>query len=82
MHCPYPTAEEAARALRCGEGETCGAGSAARVEVVGFALDTSTVSRINDIAVAGGAEKARFAASGESLRRELSAILDEIVAAH
>jgi hypothetical protein len=83
MHCPYPTAEEAAHELACGQGQSCDAGPSERVYVVGYAIDDSNVAdRLDAIAAAGGTDKARNASGGDSLRVAIRAILDEIVAAH
>jgi uncharacterized protein YegL len=82
MHCPYPTAEEAARALACGQVEACDAGPSERLYVVGYAIDDSNVAdRLDAIAAAGGSDKARMAHDGgASLRAAVRSILDEIVA--
>jgi hypothetical protein len=84
MHCPYPTAEEAAREVACGQGKACDAGPSERLYVVGYAVDDTNVEdRLNAIAAAGGSGKARMAVDGgESLRNQVRAVLDDILAAH
>jgi len=78
MHCPYPTSVEAARTLRCGEGDECD-GPVERVYVVGLAVDDPNVTdALEAIARAGGSERARFAGGAGELRQQLAAILDEI----
>jgi type IV pilus assembly protein PilY1 len=82
MTCPYPTAEQAARILRCGHNELCqGGGPVERVHVVGFAVDqTEILERLDQIAIAGGGPGARFAHDAAELRAQLEAIFDEILA--
>jgi hypothetical protein len=84
MHCPYPTAEEAARELACGQAEACDAGPSERLYVVGYGIDDSNAAdRLDAIAAAGGSDKARMANDGgDSLHAAVRSILDEIVAAH
>jgi hypothetical protein len=76
--CPYPTAEEAARRLRCGYGDECDEGVVDAVHVIGFAIDDLVVvDRLNAIAETGGTQLARFAdADGSgSLRTTLEDLL-------
>lgn len=78
QHCPYPTAEEAARALRCAEGASC-SGLASQVHTVGFAIDDENVrQRLEALAQSGGTERARFAEDGAELRVQLEALLEEL----
>ncbi len=46
--------------------------------VIGFGLDPSQASSLNNLAQAGGTERARFAQDAEELAQELSAIFQEI----
>jgi hypothetical protein len=80
MHCPYPTAEDAALALRCGRGDTCD-GPVDRVYIVGYSVnDTDVIDRLDAIAVAGGEQGARYAADSTELRAQLEALFEEIAA--
>jgi type IV pilus assembly protein PilY1 len=77
MTCPYPRAEEAARALRCGRDAEC-ASPAAELHVIGLATrDPAVRDRLAAIAIAGD-RPARFANSALELRAELDAVLSEI----
>lgn len=80
MHCPYPTPEEAARALRCGpDGASCGNGPVTQVHVVSFAdTDRTTTARMDQIAIAGGGQGAHHAFGELQLRQELDAVLSSI----
>ncbi len=81
MHCPYPTAAEAALHLRCGFGSsgTC-AGPIDGVYVVGLSI-TGAADRgqLDAIAAAGGTSQARYVDAAE-LRSTLGAVLDDILA--
>jgi hypothetical protein len=81
MHCPYPTPEDAARALRCGASEACDAGLVSALHVVGFAISDDNVARekMDAIASAGGTERSALVNSGSELRAALAAILDSIL---
>ena len=80
MHCPYPTAEEAARALRCGRGESCD-GPVSAVHVVGYSSpDADVRTRLDVIAIAGSEQPARFADDATELRAQLEALFEEILA--
>ncbi len=46
-----------------------------KVHVVGFSLDAATVSRVNDIAIAGGTEEAKLAVTPTQLATALSTVL-------
>lgn len=88
MHCPYPTAVEAARRLRCGDGDACDGGAVQSVYVVSYALEDLSGLPVapsvepnpvlDAIAAAGGTTAAHVASDGEGLRAELSAIFDQI----
>jgi len=80
MHCPYPTAPDAAQALRCGQAAACD-GPVERVYVIGFALDDAddvVPGVLERIARAGGGESARYANDSAELHEQLAAILAEI----
>lgn len=78
MTCPYPTAEEAARVLRCGHGDGCD-GPADAVHVISYETDEWAQARLDEMAIeGGGADHARRATSPEELRMQLAAVLDEI----
>jgi hypothetical protein len=80
MHCPYPLAEEAARALRCGQGEDCGPAPVKRLYVVNYANDDSEVTaELDAIAKAGGSDTARPAADGSALKGALQDVFEEIL---
>jgi hypothetical protein len=81
MHCPYPTAVEAAHALRCGAvtGADCAAGVATHVYVVAYSVDNAATSGTLDaIAQAGGGSAARVAKGPAELRSVLDSLLSEI----
>lgn len=81
MHCPYPKAEQAARTLRCGSGETCGGGVFETVHVVGFDVADDLVARmqLDLIADAGGTTAGVFVGDGDELRTALASIIEGIV---
>jgi hypothetical protein len=83
MRCPYPTAEEAVRHLRCGYSETCDEGFVDAVHVVGLGDDDPTVvERLNAMADAGGTVEAWHTETADnplSLRHALNDLLRSIV---
>lgn len=79
MHCPYGTAEQEARMLRCGQDSSCGRGPAQRVYVLGYGIDDPELAtRLDQVALAGGDSAARMANTASSLRTQLEMIFDEI----
>jgi len=80
MRCPYPTAEEAARALRCGqEPDSCDGGLFTQVHVVSFAdADPTVTSRMDQIAIEGGGQGAHHAFGELQLRQALDDLFSEI----
>lgn len=80
LRCPYPTAEDAARALRCGQDPvTCDAGVVTQVHVVSFAdADPSVTSRMDHVAVEGGGQGAHHAFGELQLRQALEDVLSSI----
>jgi type IV pilus assembly protein PilY1 len=80
MHCPYPTAAAAARALRCGKYAFGCEGPAAAVHVVGLDVgsDETIVETFDQLALEGGTERARHASGTSELRRALMDLLDAI----
>jgi hypothetical protein len=82
MHCPYPTPEDAARRLHCPAGATCDPGAVRQLYVVSYAVQDATVqTKLDAIASAGGTGSARLAPDGDGLRRELTAIFDQVLSA-
>jgi hypothetical protein len=80
MHCPYPLAEDAARALRCGQGEDCGAAPVKRLYVVDYANDDGELTaKLDAIAEAGASDAARPAADGSALKGALQDVFEEIL---
>jgi hypothetical protein len=80
LGCPYPLAEQAARALRCGHGAGCDDGVVEQVFVVDVDLaDPGAAGAADAIARQGGTSEARSAAAGE-VRDVVAAIMDEILA--
>jgi hypothetical protein len=77
MHCPYPTVEEAARRLRCGDSEGCEAGTFETIHVIGFDLlgEVFVEDKLDAIAHAAGTASATRVDDGEELRRELDLVL-------
>jgi hypothetical protein len=80
LRCPYPTAEEGARALRCGQDpNSCDAGVVSRVHVVSFAdADPAVTTRNDHIAIEGGGQGARHPFDELQLRQQVGEILSEI----
>jgi len=78
MHCPYPTPERAALALRCGNSAACDAGFVSKLHVVGFALmdDDAAREKVDAIASWGGDEPAVFAKNSDELRAALASIIE------
>jgi hypothetical protein len=81
MHCPYPTPERAALALRCGNSAACDTGFVSKLHVIGFAVSGDEIARekVDAIAFAGDTERGAFANNGDELRAAIAAILDGIV---
>jgi hypothetical protein len=81
MHCPYPTAELAARTLRCGDSVDCTqpAGPAENVFVVGLDVRNDEVhARLDQIARSGGQPGAMMANDAEQLGEQLRALFEQI----
>ena len=80
MHCPYPTAEAAARTLRCGPDPDACAGPVTTVHVVSWTNydGAAAVAHLDAIAQAGGSERARTADTILDLRAELDALLAQL----
>jgi hypothetical protein len=80
MHCPYPTPEEGARALRCGQDpNSCDAGVVSQVHVVSFAdADPTATTRMDQIAMEGGGQGAHHAFSALQLRQALDDVFSSI----
>ena len=78
MHCPYPTPEQAARTLRCGQQDTerCDS-SVAQLHVIGFAIagDSRIIDQLDAIAIAGVTRTS----IPQTLGRELRDALDEVL---
>jgi hypothetical protein len=82
MSCPYPTAEDSARHLRCGfDGLNC-QGPIDKVYVVAYSIgdDQLTLDALSAIAAAGGSGTLHSANNPVQLRATLSSILEEISA--
>jgi len=78
-HCPYPTPEEAARALRCGRDASRCDVPQAQLHVIAFAVDDTLVqTRLDAIAVAGGGQGAHLVDSKLELREALDSVLHDI----
>jgi hypothetical protein len=79
LSCPYPTAPEVARALRCGYGDGCEDGVVDAIHVVALGDAASDESDVVDaIAREGGTTSAHRAPAGE-LRGALSDVADAIL---
>jgi hypothetical protein len=80
MSCPYPTAMEAARVLRCGYDPSTCAGRVAATHVVTLSLaDPISQGAMDDIAAAGGGD-AIHAYNAQSLSAALDAVMSSILA--
>jgi hypothetical protein len=76
MHCPYPTAEEAAQAFGC---QVIDCDPVARVHVISYAVEDASIrERLDRIARAGGIAPAHHTADAAELRAALDAVLAEI----
>jgi hypothetical protein len=80
MHCPYPTPEAGARALRCGKYWFGCDGPATTLHVIGFdvADEETVVEELDAIAAEGGTERARYASDAAGLRHELMDLFDSL----
>lgn len=77
LTCPYPLADEAARALRCGYGEGCDDGVVTRVHVVAFDTDPMSVEALDAVASAGGTARAIIVDDADSLKAALNEIVED-----
>lgn len=81
MSCPYPTAGDATRHLRCGFGESSCTGKVDSVRVVVLRSETPALREaLQPIAAEGGGAGVRFARDQAELRAALVSTFDDIVA--
>ena len=80
MSCPYPTAMDAARVLRCGYDPSTCAGPVTATHVVTLSLaDPRSQAELDAIAAAGGGD-AIHAFDAQSLSAALDAVMSSILA--
>ncbi len=80
MSCPYPTAAEAARHLRCGfDSATC-AGPLDMLHVVALSTPEAAHSELDRLAAQGGSTSAKFVETQAQLRDALRAVFDAALA--
>jgi hypothetical protein len=75
--CPYPLAEQAARALRCGDSEDCDEGVVTKVHVIAFSPEDDAREVLDAIASAGGTNEAVAVEDSAGLKAALSEIIDD-----
>ncbi|HET6340545.1 MAG TPA: hypothetical protein VFG30_45360 [Polyangiales bacterium] len=81
LSCPYPLADDAARHLRCGFGETDCSGPVTALHVVALGVsDTDARAKLDATAAAGGTERARYATDQPELRTALRQVFEQILA--
>jgi hypothetical protein len=80
MSCPYPTASQAARHLRCGfDASTC-AGPTDKVHVIALSTSEDVRAELDPIAAEGGSTSVKFVENQSQLRDALRAVFDAALA--